>query len=86
MLCGCEVGCEVLWEYGGVGSGEREDKQYRRCRALIVQIGGVLPEWLWPEDLNRFPAKPGKIFKKRIEKKTKTNQNDKFSKRGKSKN
>ena len=79
----CEVGCDVLWEYG-VGSGEREDKQCRRRRALIVQIGGVLPRWLWPEDSNRFAAKPGKIFKKRIEEKTKINQNDKFSKRGKS--
>jgi len=34
----CEVRCDVLWEYG-VGSGEREDKQCRRRRALIVQIG-----------------------------------------------
>jgi len=70
VLCGCNVGCEVLREYG-VGSGEREDKQCRRRRALIVQIGGVLPRWLWPEDLNWFPAKPGKFSKKESRKKPK---------------
>ena len=55
VLCGCAAGCEVLVKHG-VGSGDHEEQQSRRCHAPLLGVaaarpcsrGGDPPKWSWP--------------------------------------
>ena len=42
VLCGCEAGCEFLWEHGA-GSGKHKDKQSQRCHAPMVGVAVAHP-------------------------------------------